>query len=100
MKLGKPIAVRIQPEIEKLIQSESERKGMMKATLIRSILNERYGRPKKGDSISLMGFGSFKVVERAAREGRNPSTGEKIKIAASKGVKFSPGANLKERVNK
>ena len=55
---------------------------------------------EKGDSISLIGFGSFKVVERAAREGRNPSTGEKIQIAASKGVKFTPGAGLKDRVNK
>ena len=55
---------------------------------------------EKGDSISLIGFGSFKVVKRAAREGRNPSTGEKIQIPASKGVKFTPGAPLKERVNK
>ena len=55
---------------------------------------------EKGDSISLIGFGSFKVVERAAREGRNPSTGEKMQIPASKAVKFTPGANLKERVNK
>jgi len=55
---------------------------------------------EKGDSISLIGFGSFKVVNRAAREGRNPSTGEKMQIAASKGVKFTPGAGLKDRVNK
>ena len=55
---------------------------------------------EKGDSISLIGFGSFKVVKRAAREGRNPSTGEKMQIPASKGVKFTPGAGLKDRVNK
>ena len=55
---------------------------------------------EKGDAISLPGFGSFKVVERAAREGRNPSTGDKIQIAASKAVKFTPGAGLKERVNR
>ena len=55
---------------------------------------------EKGDSISFPGFGSFKVVERAAREGRNPSTGDKIQIPASKTVKFTPGAGLKERVNK
>ena len=53
---------------------------------------------EKGDSISLIGFGSFKVVERAAREGRNPSTGEKIQIPASKAVKFTPSKVLKERV--
>ena len=55
---------------------------------------------EKGDSISLIGFGSFKAVKRAAREGRNPSTGEKMHIPASKGVKFTPGAGLKDRVNK
>lgn len=55
---------------------------------------------EKGDSISLTGFGSFKVMERPAREGRNPATGEKIQIAASKAVKFTPGAGLKDRVNK
>ena len=55
---------------------------------------------EKGDSISLVGLGSFKVVERGAREGRNPSTGEKIQIPASRAVKFTPGAGLKERVNK
>lgn len=53
---------------------------------------------EKGDSVSLIGFGSFKVVERAAREGRNPSTGEKIQIPASKTVKFTPSKSLKERV--
>lgn len=53
---------------------------------------------EKGDSISLVGFGSFKVVERAAREGRNPGTGEKIQIPASKTVKFTPSKVLKERV--
>jgi DNA-binding protein HU-beta len=53
---------------------------------------------EKGDSISLVGFGSFKVVERAAREGRNPSTGEKMQIPASRAVKFTPGKSLKERV--
>jgi len=55
---------------------------------------------EKGDAISLTGFGSFKIVTRAAREGRNPSTGEKIRIPASKGIKFTPGAALKERANK
>lgn len=53
---------------------------------------------ENGDSISLIGFGSFKVVERAAREGRNPSTGQKIHIPASRAVKFTAGKSLKERV--
>ena len=53
---------------------------------------------EKGDSISLVGFGSFKVVARTAREGRNPSTGEKMQIPAYKTVKFTLSKSLKERV--
>jgi len=53
---------------------------------------------QKGDSVSLIGFGSFKVVERSARPGRNPRTGETIHIPASRGVKFTPGQALKQRV--
>jgi DNA-binding protein HU-beta len=53
---------------------------------------------EKGDSVSFIGFGSFKVIDRAAREGRNPSTGERIQIPASKAVKFTPSKVLKERI--
>lgn len=49
---------------------------------------------KAGDRISLVGFGTFSVVEKAEREGVNPSTGKKIKIAARKVAKFKPGAGL------
>ncbi|MGO9019652.1 MAG: HU family DNA-binding protein [Syntrophobacteraceae bacterium] len=51
-----------------------------------------------GDKITLVGFGIFSVGERAQREGRNPRTGEKIKIAASKVVKFKAGKTLSEKV--
>lgn len=54
----------------------------------------------KGDKIALVGFGTFDVVEKAAREGRNPSTGKKIKIAACKAPKFKAGKALKDAVNK
>ena len=50
---------------------------------------------KNGDRVALVGFGSFSVVERNARTGRNPQTGKEIKIAAKKVVKFAPGAELK-----
>ncbi len=53
---------------------------------------------ERGDSVSLIGFGSLKVVQRSAREGRNPQTGEKMHIPASKSVKFTPGKALKQRV--
>lgn len=49
---------------------------------------------KAGDRITLVGFGTFSVVEKAEREGVNPSTGKKIKIAARKVAKFKPGAGL------
>ena len=53
---------------------------------------------KKGDTVTLVGYGSFKVVERKARKGRNPQTGEEIDIKASKAPKFTPGKSLKEAV--
>lgn len=51
---------------------------------------------KRGDSIALVGFGSFSVAERAARQGRNPKTKEAITIPAAKVPKFKPGKALKE----
>jgi DNA-binding protein HU-beta len=53
-----------------------------------------------GESISFTGFGSFKVVHRAARKGRNPRTGKDITIPAAKVAKFTPGKLLKEAVKK
>lgn len=53
---------------------------------------------KKGDRVALVGFGSFSVSKRAARKGRNPQTGQEIKIAAKKVVKFKAGADLTGKV--
>ena len=54
---------------------------------------------KKGEKVQLVGFGTFEVSERAAREGRNPQTGESMSIAASKAPKFKAGKALKDAVN-
>jgi DNA-binding protein HU-beta len=54
---------------------------------------------KKGDEVALTGFGKFSVSKRAARTGRNPQTGEAVKIKASKAPKFTAGAGLKTAVN-
>ncbi len=54
---------------------------------------------KKGEKVQLVGFGTFEVAERKAREGRNPQTGKTMKIAASKAPKFKPGKALKDMVN-
>ncbi len=55
---------------------------------------------KGGERVSITGFGSFSVSERAARKGRNPATGEEIHIAASKNARFKAGKDLKEAVNR
>jgi DNA-binding protein HU-beta len=55
---------------------------------------------KSGDTVTLIGFGTFKVSKRAAREGRNPRTGATLKIAARKAPAFKAGKALKEAVNK
>lgn len=54
---------------------------------------------KKGEKIQLVGFGTFEVSERAAREGRNPQTGEAMAIAASRTPKFKAGKALKDSIN-
>jgi len=54
---------------------------------------------KKGDSVSLVGFGTFQVKERAARTGRNPQTGQPIEISAAKVPSFKAGKALKDSVN-
>jgi DNA-binding protein HU-beta len=54
---------------------------------------------KKGDDVSITGFGKFSVTRRRARTGRNPATGQPIKIKASKTPKFSPGATFRQAVN-
>lgn len=54
---------------------------------------------KKGEKVQLVGFGTFEVSERAAREGRNPQTGATMKIAASKTPKFKAGKALKDAMN-
>ncbi|MBR2136584.1 MAG: HU family DNA-binding protein [Alphaproteobacteria bacterium] len=53
---------------------------------------------KKGEAVQITGFGTFDVVKRAARKGRNPATGKEIKIAASKAPRFKAGKVLKDSV--
>ncbi len=53
---------------------------------------------KKGDDVNIIGFGSFKTIKTAARDGRNPQTGRQIKIKAGKRVKFKAGQGLKNSV--
>lgn len=67
---------------------------------LKSLLDSVTQALKKGDRVSLVGFGTFSVSKRSARTGRNPQTGETISIKASKAPKFSAGKSLKDAVNK
>lgn len=64
-----------------------------------SMIDSVSGALKQGDTVNLIGFGTFMVRERAARTGRNPRTGETINIAASKNPSFKAGKALKDAVN-
>jgi len=85
-----------------LIEAISNDAGLTKADASRaldSFVKHVTKSLKKGDTISLVGFGTFSVRERSARTGRNPQTGETIKIKASKNPAFKAGKALKDAVN-
>jgi DNA-binding protein HU-beta len=85
-----------------LVASVAAAAGLTKADAAKAVdgvLDVIKGALAKGDEVRLVGFGTFSVTKRAASEGRNPRTGAKIKIPASKQPKFKAGAGLKEAVN-
>ena len=85
-----------------LIDSIAEKSGITKAAAkiaLETFLGDIEATLKKGDRISLVGFGSWSVSKRAARDGRNPQTGATIKIAAKNVVKFKAGSELSNAVN-
>lgn len=80
-----------------LIDTMSEKSGLTKTEVknaLEAFVETTTSVLKKGDKISLVGFGTFSISERAARTGRNPQTGEKINISAKKTVKFKAGSEL------
>lgn len=86
-----------------MIEALAQQSGLTKSQ-VEKVFNGTFELIKdelsKGNKVSVAGFGTFKTSERAAREGRNPLTGEKIQIAASKSVGFKAGTELKAKVNK
>lgn len=85
-----------------LVAAVADSAGLSKADsakAIDAVFDSIAGALKKGSEVRLVGFGTFHVAQRAATEGRNPRTGEKIKIAASKQPKFKAGKGLKDAVN-
>lgn len=85
-------------ELIEAIASEAELSKADAAKALDAVLGTIVGAVAKGDSVSLIGFGTFKASARAAREGKNPKTGEKLTIAATTVPKFSAGANFKTAV--
>lgn len=85
-----------------LIDAMAEDAGITKASAkkgLESFLGNVEKSLKKGNRVSMVGFGSWSVSKRAAREGRNPQTGKSIKIAAKNVVKFKAGSDLANAVN-
>ncbi len=80
--------------IQKELGKDTSKAGAERA--LGAVINSIKSGVKKSKAVQLIGFGTFKVVNRKARTGVNPKTGAKIKIAASKSVKFSPGAEFKK----
>jgi len=87
---------------QELVEKMAEKAGLTKADAARALdafiasITEAL---KAGDKVSLVGFGTFGTSERAAREGRNPRTGETVKIEARTAVTFKAGSKLKDAVN-
>lgn len=86
-----------------LVSKMAKQAGIPKVTATKALdalIGEVSTSLKKGKSVSFLGFGSFSVVNRAARTVRNPRTGKTMKIKATKAVRFRPGKGLKESVKK
>ena len=85
-----------------LISKVADSSGLSKAdanNAVDAVIESIIGAMKTGDDVRLVGFGTFSVANRKASEGRNPRTGEKINIPASRQPKFKAGKGLKEALN-
>ncbi len=88
---------------QQLVEMIAEKAGLTKADASRALdatMESVTEALKKGEKVSLVGFGTFATSKRPAREGRNPRTGETVKIAARTAVTFKAGSKLKDAVNK
>ena len=87
---------------QQLVEMIAEKAGLTKADAARALdatMESVTEALKKGEKVSLVGFGTFATSKREAREGRNPRTGETVKIAARTAVTFKAGSKLKDAVN-
>ena len=84
--------------VDAVAQDAGISKGQAQAA-VDSVVDKVTAALREGDKVTLVGFGTFSTSERSAREGRNPQTGEPIKISAKKVAKFTPGKALKDAIN-
>ncbi len=87
-------------ELVEAVAAETELTKVQSAEAVDAVLASIQGALKDGDTVNLVGFGTFAVTERAARTGRNPRTGDEIEIPAARLPKFKPGKGLKDAVAK
>ena len=85
--------------IEKLVSKNPEFSKAAASRILDTFIDTIETAVKKGDTVSLVGFGTFKSVKRAARTGKNPSTGAALKIAATTVPKFTAGSKFKAAVD-
>jgi DNA-binding protein HU-beta len=84
---------------DELVTAVAAKTGMTKKTaetMVEALLDTIADVIRDGDKVTLAGFGTFALIERAARKGRNPKTGAMIEIAATKAPRFTPGKKLRE----
>jgi DNA-binding protein HU-beta len=87
------------PEILESMANKTGESKKLAEVMLAALLDTVSEELAKGESVQLVGFGTFSVGKRSAREGKNPRTGEPITIAATKTPKFKAGKNLKNAVN-
>jgi len=88
------------PELAAAIAERADLSKDKASQVLNVILDEITGSVSEGQDVTLIGFGTFSVRERAARTGKNPQTGQPLTIPASKTVAFKPGKGLKDAVAK
>ncbi len=86
-------------ELVEAIAGETDMTKSGAEAVLNAFVSSVTGALKKGEKVTLTGFGTFSISNRAARMGRNPQTGEAIQVKASKVPKFKAGASLKQAVN-
>lgn len=86
-------------ELTKILAEKAVLPQAKTSKIIEIILEQITKSLKSKKDVTFVGFGSFKVVKRSARQGRNPRTGKPLKIPAANAIKFRPGKNLKKAVN-